>query len=65
MSTKDTPYIAEDGTLVIPGECVDNTCKWWKSEGRPIEELLRTLDVTPEVWARYSDKPFPEEQPES
>ncbi len=61
MNSKDTPYIAEDGTLVIPGECSDHSVKWWKGEGRPIEELLKDLGAPPATWAMYSDKPYPED----
>lgn len=48
------PYIDEDGTLVIPFECADHRYKYWKEEGAPLDELLEELDVSDEVWKKYS-----------
>jgi hypothetical protein len=62
MSPNTIPHIDENGILVVPGECSDNTLKWWKSEGKSIEELLRELGASPEVWAGYTDKPYPDER---
>ncbi|BCS90128.1 hypothetical protein [Pseudodesulfovibrio sediminis] len=56
------PYLTEDGTLIIPFECADNTYKYWKQEGRDITEILTELNASPEVWARYTHKKFPDTQ---
>ena len=56
---ENKPYLTEDGTLIIPFECSDNTHKYWKQDGRPLTEILRELNASPEVWARYTHEQYP------
>ncbi|MBI9078696.1 MAG: hypothetical protein JEY79_03030 [Pseudodesulfovibrio sp.] len=53
------PYLAEDGTLIIPFECSDHTYKYWKQEGNSIADILTELDVSEEVWSHYTHIPYP------
>lgn len=48
------PYLDDKGDLVIPFACAENEYKYWKQEGRNIEELLKELNAPVEVLARYS-----------
>ncbi|WP_272700482.1 hypothetical protein [Desulfovibrio sp. Fe33] len=53
------PFLTEDGTLVIPFECSDNADKYWKQEGKDMTDILKELNASPEIWARYTHKPYP------
>ena len=53
------PYLTDDGTLVIPFECSDNSSKYWKQDGRKLTEILRELNASPEVWAKYTHVKYP------
>ncbi|AMK12370.1 MAG: hypothetical protein AB7E51_05125 [Pseudodesulfovibrio sp.] len=58
------PFLTEDGTLVIPFECSDNAYKYWKQEGKAMTEILKELNVSPEVWAKYTHEPYPTDDAE-
>lgn len=53
------PYFDEDGTLVIPFECSDHSYKYWKQEGKPMTDILKELNASPEVWAKYTHEKYP------
>jgi len=55
------PYLTEDGTLIIPFECTDNSYKFWKQERKPMTEILRELNASPEIWAKYTHEKYPED----
>jgi hypothetical protein len=57
---KNKPYLAEDGTLVVPFECSDHAYKYWKQEGKPLTEILKELGADQDVWARYTHVPYPD-----
>lgn len=59
---KIEPYFDEDGTLIIPFECTDNTYKYWKQEGKPMKEILTELGAPKEAWEKYTHEPFPGEE---
>ncbi|XXJ19032.1 hypothetical protein ACR42D_05640 [Desulfovibrio caledoniensis] len=54
------PFLTEDGTLVIPFECSDNADKYWKQEGKSLTDILKDLKASPEIWARYTHEPYPQ-----
>lgn len=58
------PYLTEDGTLVIPFECADNTDKYWKKEGHKMAEILTELNAPKEIWEKYTHVPYPEDKGE-
>lgn len=50
----DTPYFDEQGDLIIPFACPDNTAKYWKKgEGLPLREILAGLGADETVLDRY------------
>ena len=48
------PYIDERGTLVIPADA-DPRYFYWAKCGQSLYETLRELNVSDEVWKRYTD----------
>jgi len=54
---KITPYLDEDGTLVIPFECSDHAYKYWKQEGKPLGDILAELGVSDDIRLRYTQTP--------
>ncbi|WFS63566.1 hypothetical protein LF599_05210 [Pseudodesulfovibrio thermohalotolerans] len=56
---ENKPFLTEDGTLVIPFECSDNADKYWKQEGKALTDILKELNASPEIWARYTHEPYP------
>lgn len=43
-----TPYIDDNGDLIIPFSCADHRYKYWKQEGMPLAEILTELGVDQE-----------------
>jgi hypothetical protein len=54
---KITPYLDDDGTLVIPFECSDHAYKYWKQEGKPLGDILAELGVSEDIRLRYTQTP--------
>ena len=48
------PFIDERGTLVIPADA-DPRYFYWAKCGQSIFETLRELNVSDEIWKRYTD----------
>jgi hypothetical protein len=61
---KITPYLDEDGTLVIPFECSDHAYKYWKQEGKPLGDILAELGVPDDIRLRYTQTPCAETAPD-
>lgn len=47
------PYINDQGDLIVPFECSDNSYKYWKKEGKSMEDVLEEIAAPPEVRTRY------------
>ncbi len=60
---KITPYLDEDGTLVIPFECSDHAYKYWKQEGKPLGDILAELGASDDIRLRYTQTPHAEAAP--
>lgn len=54
LLTLPKPYINDAGDLVIPLDAPPQY-HW-----QPLRETLRELNASPEVWRRYTSKPYPE-----
>jgi hypothetical protein len=48
------PFIDERGTLVIPADA-DPRYFYWAKCGQSIYETLRELNVSDEIWKKYTD----------
>ncbi len=57
MNPKATPYINHTGDVVIPSDA-DKKYHFWNG-GQDLKETLLELNVTEDVWKRYSEKPYP------
>jgi hypothetical protein len=60
---KITPYLDDDGTLVIPFECSDHAYKYWKQEGKPLGDILAELGASDDIRLRYTQTPHAEAAP--
>lgn len=49
------PYITPEGELVVPFDS-DPRFHFWKKCGQSIFDTLRELNVSDEIWKKYTDK---------
>lgn len=49
------PYISERGELIIPDDC-DPKYYYWAKCGQSLYETLRELNVSDEIWKKYTDR---------
>ena len=57
MNPRTTPYINHTGDIVIPSD-TDKKYHFWNG-GQDLTETLLELNVSEDVWKRYSEKPYP------
>lgn len=57
-ATLPKPYIDDKGGLHIPMRG-DPKYHWW-NKGQCLEDTLRELGASAEVWERYTNEPFPD-----
>jgi hypothetical protein len=57
MPPKDSPYIDQTGTMIIPFGA-DPKYHYWKG-GQPITETLTELKIAKDIWDKHTVKPYP------
>lgn len=57
MPPKDTPYIDNSGTIIIPFNA-DSKYHYWNG-GQPLHDTLAELNVPESVWRNHTEKKYP------
>jgi hypothetical protein len=57
MTPKDSPYIDNHGTIIIPFNS-DQKYRYWNG-GQPLSDTLLELNAPEDIWGKHTEKPYP------